>query len=509
MSNVGMKLAAGSQRPSRALAMRLVCSALSALPVLAISACGDVAAPPRVLSAIPMDAAASGGVTIASNAWTNAASLTYARGAPGVVTYDGCVWAIGGYNNTVDAMAEVERLCPVISDRWTAAPPLPAARSRFAGVGVIGSRIYVAGGTDASGFSTSSLYVYSSDAGWRLAAEPLPFPIACGASAVANGKLYVYGWRPIEPETFGSDCNLVFEPVFAVFDPKATPPRWRVLPAEPSTSGFPASRCLHAMASLGELVYVFGGTPYGCDLLQSEIGPVGAFNTTTEQWLGYGQVAWPDEGRLGQVVVSHGGRLYAIGGQNGDVSWATRTEVKGYEPASNAWAPLRSLPTDVELAGGTSIGSSIVVVGGGSVYGRGGSTDVLQLKVGRGCDVHEPDGSVATANEWFLRGDAVGLPLKPYGMQLGAICTVGDVDYYLISPEWSEAFDVALYPPAGADYQLELLNARGTDVLQKSAQNGAGPEFVSSPGGRRRYLIRVRSQNGSFDSARPYYLEVR
>ncbi len=92
-------------------------TALTELSALAIAACRDVAAPPRVVALPPMIAAASGDVGIASNPWTTAGSLTYARGEPGVVTYDGCVWAIGGYNSQVDAMAQVERLCPARSDR--------------------------------------------------------------------------------------------------------------------------------------------------------------------------------------------------------------------------------------------------------------------------------------------------------------------------------------------------------------------------------------------------------
>jgi hypothetical protein len=63
--------------------------------------------------------------------------------------------------------------------------------------------------------------------------------------------------------------------------------------------------------------------------------------------------------------------------------------------------------------------------------------------------------------------------------------------------------------PSGKDYQLELLSADGKTVIAKSARPGSVPESVLyAPTYGPAYLIRVKTQGGSFDKLRPYRLEV-
>ena len=133
------------------------------------------------------------GVSIASNSWRALPSLVTPRLGHAAVSLGGCVWAIGGRGG-VSIHSSVERYCPSIdATRWSAAAPLPEARTDFAGVGVIATRIYAAGGRDASGGARRSLFVYSAATGWSVSSDSLPFPMACGGGGAVYGRLRCLG----------------------------------------------------------------------------------------------------------------------------------------------------------------------------------------------------------------------------------------------------------------------------------------------------------------------------
>lgn len=483
---------------------------------LVVIACRDAALPPTApvaaQTAGAILAASDDEVAIQGNPWRTLPSLALGRNEPGVVTYNGCVWVIGGWYGTTNASDRVEVYCPSVANAWVSGPSLPEPLSRFAGVGVIRGRIYVAGGTGLDGHVRNTIYTYDMASGWQLAAERLPFPMACGAGAVSGGKLYVQAWAPVGGVEDPADwnCSLFFEPVFAMYNPaKDAPPRWRVLPNEPLSYGRQPVRCHHSLASIGNLVYLTGGSLNGCNYGHSAEHAVGVFNTVTGQWLPAGQVPYPDEGRTMQSTVATGNRLFAIGGYNGNVfGWLPGEEVLAYEPGVNAWDELRPMPSKRYMAGAAALGTRIIVAGGNDWWSGGRvMTQALQLNVFTGCDVHEPDGSVARANPWTLRTGQGGMR----GVNLARLCSASDVDYFLVVEKGEGgSSQVVLTPPPGADYQLELLNAAGSELLQRSANVGPVSETVTVPGGQGvPYILRVRSQNGSYNSVTPYKLQTQ
>jgi hypothetical protein len=312
-------------------------------------------------------------------------------------------------------------------------------------------------------------------------------------------------------------CQYRTEPVFAVYDPaKASPPRWRVLPIEPPQFGgtTPPLRCDHAIASVGTMIYLVGGAEY-CEAAQSILG-VAAFNTVTEQWLPDGQVPTPNEGRHAVAALGLNGRLFAFGGFNGYVWYGTGLEAMVYDPATNAWDQLRPLITSGVGAGVAALGTRITLVGGGGQFPNytgwpTGTTHVTQLNVPSGCDVHEPDGAVATANPWTLRTNTDDELQFPYRMTQARICASADVDLFVVNPYiyTGAAFHIEMTPPAGRNYQLQLLTPNGQTVVATSANPGSQTESVLyppnvGPG----YIVRVKTQGGSFDKNNPYLLEV-
>jgi Kelch motif len=83
---------------------------------------------------------------------------------------------------------------------WTTGAPMSTARAEIAGA-VLNGKIYIVGGFDETGRSSTSVEVYDPSADkWTTgintttgAAAPLPEPLDHTAAASYNGKLYVVG----------------------------------------------------------------------------------------------------------------------------------------------------------------------------------------------------------------------------------------------------------------------------------------------------------------------------
>jgi N-acetylneuraminic acid mutarotase len=74
---------------------------------------------------------------------------------------------------------------------------------------------------------------------------------------------------------------------------------------------------------------------------------------------------------LGGVAL--GGRIYAVGGQSGQDQTATyRADVHAYDPTTNTWTAVASLPIAISHNNASTItmGGRIIVVGGERGYGQ-------------------------------------------------------------------------------------------------------------------------------------------
>ena len=75
---------------------------------------------------------------------------------------------------------------------WQTLAPMPAARQEIASA-VLNGLIYVIGGYDSTGQSTSSVFVYNPQFNAWATAASLPIVNNHGAAAVANGQLFAFG----------------------------------------------------------------------------------------------------------------------------------------------------------------------------------------------------------------------------------------------------------------------------------------------------------------------------
>lgn len=485
---------------------RVVKSLATALALIIIGGCQDLSAPEA--STIGAGWSLSQGeisdqeLSLASNPSVSLPSIAIPRYGHAAVSLGSCVWVIGGTDNRINSTPfnSVERYCPTIdATRWSAAISLPEGRSDFAGAGVISNKIYAAGGIDASGLATRSLYVYSAATGWTVSPDSLPMPMACGGGgAVIAGKLWVFAG---ELDPYGAQTCMTSSQRIAVYDPaKPTPPRWRLLPATPPADE--SNLCNYSTAALGSTLYFVGGGD--CAFPGFASNRKYAFNTATKQWvsnLGFRSAAFPAAIALSNRILSFGGTDY---GSNLALHSA---QTWSYDPASASLDELSLMQSTRNDAGVAALGTTVVIVGGTSSWFGQAVGTAEQVTIVTGCDIHEPDATKANASRWLPPVDGDGYWVPGASLRQAKICSASDVDNFSLN-NMGIAPHFQMTPPSGKDYELLLLDANGK-VLQRSAQVGSVAETVQLPAGYPgQFFLRVRSQNGSFSTSLPYVLEL-
>jgi hypothetical protein len=165
--------------------------------------------------------------------------------------------------------------------------------------------------------------------------EPaLPTPVEETGAAAAGGSLYVMGGF----NAVGASLDSVY-----VFDGSA----WAAGPRLPLAVDHPSA------ATLDDRVYLSGGHSNGRDSAR-------VFRLDSDHWT---ELAAMHFARGGHALVAAAGKLYAIGGNNsrGNVGPA-----EAYDPATNAWTVLPSLPVARNHVSGFSAGGAACVAGGRS-----------------------------------------------------------------------------------------------------------------------------------------------
>jgi N-acetylneuraminic acid mutarotase len=224
---------------------------------------------------------------IARNRWTRVRDMPVGLNHPAAVSHGGRLYVLGGY--TADRTLSGEtgaflRYDPA-RDRWTRMPPMPTRRAALAG-GVIGDRIYAAGGAASDGSVFKRLEVFDLSTRRWSRGPNMAVPREHVAGAVSQGAFYVAGGRP-------GDLAVAERYV-----PRLR--RWQRLPdLRTPRSGI-------AAATVGRLVVVFGG-----ETARGTIRPVEAFDPATRRWRALPGMRTPRHGLGG---ASLGRRVYSLEG---------------------------------------------------------------------------------------------------------------------------------------------------------------------------------------------------
>lgn len=230
-------------------------------------------------------------------------------------------------------------------------PDLPEELTSF-GAAVAGETLYVYGGHtgDAHSYSTEeqsdrlhALDLSDPDAGWRLATAG---PRLQGLALVSDGRGVVRIGGFMAMNDAGEDADLRSQTSVARFDPSTGD--WTDLPP------LPEPRSSTDAAVIDGVVYVTGGW--------SLAGESDDHHWHTTAWAlnlndtdaGWRSIADPPMTRRAIGVAAHGGRLYVVGGMTD--AGETTTEVRVYDPTTDAWTTIDPIPGGGMAGFGAAVG---------------------------------------------------------------------------------------------------------------------------------------------------------
>jgi N-acetylneuraminic acid mutarotase len=201
--------------------------------------------------------------------------------------------------------------------------------------------LYLAGGQDASGGLTRTLYVYNTSTNSWSSRAAMPAYGACGGSAVIAARVYVFSGCTRSSTGAQVDAGLLHR-----YNP--TTNTWTTLKAAPVTHFRPV------VAAIGGKLYVAGGN----NAAGTAMRRVDMYDPLTNTWSTRASMPTP---RVNAGAAFIGGRWYVLGGKNGAAYLNT---VEAYDPAANAWTSRSAMPTARAALGVGGVSGLIYAVGG-------------------------------------------------------------------------------------------------------------------------------------------------
>jgi hypothetical protein len=226
----------------------------------------------------------------------------------------------------------------VANNAWiTGGLPTLTTPRRTGGGGLIGHKIYVAGGKDSSSTILSSCEEFDLDTRTLTAKESMPIAYWAVASAVAGDKLYIIGNESSLGTTFE------YNPAVDSWTTKAN---------------LSVGRGWACAAGSNGLVYVMGGS----DASGNALSDCWCFDPAANSWTQKADMPGP---RMYSNAVAYGDSvIYVIGGSTAGTSLADKL-VYAYHIAANTWSTATPKPT--------ASGWAMVNVAGGGIFVAYGS----------------------------------------------------------------------------------------------------------------------------------------
>lgn len=294
---------------------------------------------------------------------------------------DGKLYVLGGFGIGGNAPGLVYEYDPG-ADRWTKKKNMPVAVHHQAQV-PLNAKLYVFGGC-LKGISgeggTQNAWEYDPVAdSWRALA-PIPVKRCSAIAEAVDGKIYLIGG--LEPMENGRGTRVTG--LNQMYDPASN--TWS------SRSPMPTTRNHAFSGAVNGKIYVIGGRLGAGNIpATTNIDTVEEYDPATNLW-GTVRERMPTP-RSGGGYATCNGRIYAGGGE-----WITRElyaafkALEAYDPATNTWEVLPSLPGAVHGNAMGCIGSRLHTVSGKMRAGgpadaqdpATASHDVLDVRAGTG-----------------------------------------------------------------------------------------------------------------------------
>ena len=248
---------------------------------------------------------------------------------------------------------------------WKKAAPFPEPDEELYGVAVNG-KLYVIGGWG-EGKARGANYEYDPATDKWTKKKSMPRPAHHAALAATNGKIYVCGGF-VAPEDTTIPIGAAWQPIDDVWEYDPAADSWKTL------APLPGKRGAAVAVEAGGKIYVIGGvtTVEGSkDPFFTFFGPSRVLNTNdvydpaTNKWESRKPMAVPRNHAFAGAV---NGKIYVIGGRTGHgfILSATNTDVvEEYNPVADMWsAPKERMPTARSGGGYGTDGRRIYVAGG-------------------------------------------------------------------------------------------------------------------------------------------------
>jgi N-acetylneuraminic acid mutarotase len=230
---------------------------------------------------------------------------------------------------------------PADPGTWSTTAPYPSSIMDNS-ADYINGKEYSVGGINGSFAVVANGYVYNPGADTWTAIASMPTALEKPAAAAVNGKLYVTG---------GWDSSGNLSPATNVYDPSSD--SWSSLSANPHPTSAPG------VAAAGGKIYLVGGC---ADSFCTASSAVEVYNTATGSWSTAASYPHPDSWESCGAI---SGKVYCAGGTSGSTTYS---DAYVYDPGTDTWSPIASMPAD--LWGSVSGGSAgLLVVSSGVTAG--------------------------------------------------------------------------------------------------------------------------------------------
>lgn len=246
--------------------------------------------------------------------------------------------------------------------RWRKAAPFPEPDEELYGVAANG-KMYVIGGYG-GGKGRGVVYEYDPAGDTWTKRKPMARPAHHEALAEYRGKIYVFGGFVAPSSGAG------WEPIDNAWEYDPAADSWKAL------APLPGKRGAAVAVEVGGKIYVIGGatTVEGSkDVAINGNGPArvlttnDAYDPATNKWESRSPMSL---GRNHAFAGAVGGKIYVIGGRtaHGFITVATNTDiVEEYDPATNSWGGLKAKMPTARSGGGWGTYGGKIYVGGGEV----------------------------------------------------------------------------------------------------------------------------------------------
>jgi len=326
--------------------------------------------------------------------WSKAATFPQPEEELYGVAANGKMYVMGGFGQGGDPVGMLWEYDPA-TDKWTKKTSMPV-KAHHAALAEYRGKIYVFGGFKLypmpgqpfGGWQPiDNVWEYDpATDGWKALA-PMPTKRGSPVAVEVNGQIYVIGGAIPEPGT-KEVAILPSRPARSigtneVYNPETN--KWE------GRSPMPTARN-HAFAgAVNGKIYVIGGriaSPF--ITVASNLDIVEEYDPATNTWGGSGARAPMPTPRSGGGWATYDGKIYVAGGevQTRQLLAAFRA-LEAYDPASNTWAILPSVPLPRHGVATAALGNKIHFVSGRITSGgygdpgvevQTGSHDVLEIQ---------------------------------------------------------------------------------------------------------------------------------